>query len=106
MVSPAQVTQSSMPLRECGSGKMRLNSRARQLSKSSRITRATRSSKGWGTDSAYCPESRIRCESRPGCSTAYRNASGAAHEKATRAMGGRATSSRTATRSPYRVSRS
>ena len=48
---------------------------------------ATFSSKGWGTDSAYCPLSRIRCESRSGCSTAYRKASSAAHENADQGEG-------------------
>ena len=106
VVSPAQATPSSMPLSEWGSGSARAKSRCRHPSKSPRITGATFSSKGWGTDSAYWPLSRIRWETRSGCSTAYRNASIPAHETATRAKGGRTASSRTARKSWYRVSRS
>ncbi len=70
VVSPAQLTPSSTPLSEWRSGNIRVNSRWRQPSKSPRITDATRSSNGCGTDSAYWPHSRIRCDSRSGCSTA------------------------------------
>ena len=60
-VSPAQSTQSSTTFNECGSGVALVNSCRRQPSKSSRITRATRSSKGLGSDCAYCAPSRISC---------------------------------------------
>ena len=52
VVSLVQAMQSSIPFSEWGSGRHRANSRCCQVAKSSRITGATFSSKGWGTDSA------------------------------------------------------
>ena len=70
VVSPAQAMRPRCPFSECGSGRQRAKSRCCQEAKLSRITGATFSSKGWGTDSAYWPLSRMRWDSRSGCSTA------------------------------------
>jgi len=95
-----------MALSEWGSGRHLAARRVRQPSKSSRKTRATFSSNGWGSDWEYCAPMSTRWETRSGCSTAYLTASMLAQLKATSAIGGLVAVSSTASKSPYRVSKS
>jgi hypothetical protein len=91
---------SSMALSEWGSGRHLVARRVRQPSKSSRKTRATLSSNGWGSDCEYWAPISTRCETRSGCATAYVTASMLAQLKATSATGGRVASAITASMSP------